>query len=91
MLTYKPFNILYFQTKKNQTQLIGKLNALIKNYKDWVKVHTFVLSPENKLLFKRYGVISSAIYVIRPDGYVGFRMNADKDLWLEEYLKNFFK
>ncbi len=91
LLTYKPFNILYFQTKKNQTQLIGKLNALIKNYKDWVKVHTFVLSPENKLLFKRYGVISSAIYVIRPDGYVGFRMNADKDLWLEEYLKNFFK
>ncbi len=45
----------------------------------------------NKLLFERYGVISSAIYVIRPDGYVGFRINSDNYPLLADYLKNFFK
>lgn len=92
LLTHRPFNILLFNKKEGQTnQLIEKLNVIIKNYKDWVKIHTFVLSPANKILFKRYGVVSLAIYVIRPDGYVGFRINSDNYLLLEKYLKNFFK
>ncbi len=92
LLGLKPFNILCFKTKQEQTdQLIEKINAFIKNYQDWVQVHVFVLSPANKILFKRYGVGSSAIYVVRPDGYVGFRINSDNCLFLEEYLKNLFK
>ena len=92
LLAHKPFNILCFKIKEKHTnKLIEKINPLIQNYKDWLQVHTFVLSPVNKLLFKRYGIISSAIYVIRPDGYVGFRINSDNYLLLEKYLKNFFK
>jgi 2-polyprenyl-6-methoxyphenol hydroxylase-like FAD-dependent oxidoreductase len=92
LLAQKPFNILSFKTKEEQPdELIEKVNTLIKKYKAWLQVHAFVLSPTNKLLFKRYGVIASAIYVIRPDGYVGFRVNSDNYLLLEEYLKNFFK
>jgi hypothetical protein len=88
LLAQKPFNILFFQAKKGPVDSnVGKINLLIKNYKNWVQVHFFVLSGANKLLFKRYGVISSAIYVIRPDGYVGFRLNGDNYLILEEYLK----
>ncbi len=71
-LAHKPFNILCFMTKEDQeNKLIEKINVFIKNYKNWLQVYSFVLSPANKLLFKRYGVISTAIYVIRPDGYVG--------------------
>ncbi len=92
LLGHKPFNILCFTTKEEQTnKLKEKINALIKNDKDWLQVHVFVLSPANKLLFKRYGVVASAIYVIRPDGYVGFRINSDNYLLLEAYLKNLFK
>lgn len=92
LLAHKPINILCFNAKEKQTdRLIEKINGLIKNYKDCLQVHAFVLSSANKILFKRYGVISSAIYVIRPDGYVGFRINSDNYLLLEEYLKNFFK
>jgi 2-polyprenyl-6-methoxyphenol hydroxylase-like FAD-dependent oxidoreductase len=92
LLALKPFNILCFKIKEKQTnKLIEKINLLLQNNKDWLQVHTFVLSPTNKLLFKRYSVIDSAIYVIRPDGYVGFRINSDNYLLLEEYFKNFFK
>lgn len=92
LISQKPFNILCFKTKEEQTdKLIEKINAFIKNYQDWVQIHVFVLSPANKLLFKRYGVVSSAIYVVRPDGYVGFRINSYNYLLLQEYLKNFFK
>lgn len=92
LLVHKPFNILCFNTKEERAdKLKEKINGLIKNYNDCVQVYSFVLSPINKLLFKRYGVTSSAIYVIRPDGYVGFRINSDNYLLLEKYLKNFFK
>jgi 2-polyprenyl-6-methoxyphenol hydroxylase-like FAD-dependent oxidoreductase len=92
LLAQKPFNILCFKTKeKRPNKLIEKIDIFIKRYEDWLQIHTFVLSPANKILFKRYGVVSSAIYVIRPDGYVGFRINSDNYLLLEEYLKNFFK
>ncbi len=92
LVSHKPFNILCFETKEEQIDKhIEKINAFIKNYQDWMQVHVFVLSPANELLFKRYGVVASAIYVIRPDGYVGFRINSDNYLFLEEYLKNLFK
>lgn len=92
LLAQKPINILYFNAKKEQPDnFIEKINVYVENYKDWLEIHSFVLSPINKILFKRYGVISSAIYVIRPDGYVGFRINSDNYLLLKKYLKNFFE
>lgn len=92
LVSHKPFNILYFETKKEQTDKhIEKINVFIKNNRDWMQVHVFVLSPANQLLFKRYGVISSAMYVVRPDGYIGFRINSNNYFLLEKYLKNFFK
>ena len=77
--------------KKQPDNVIEKIKVYVENYKDWFKIHSFVLSPVNKILFKRYGVISSAIYVIRPDGYVGFRINSGNYLLLKKYLKNFFE
>ena len=52
---------------------------------------SYLYTPANQLLFKRYGVISSAMYVVRPDGYIGFRINSNNYFLLEKYLKNFFK
>lgn len=92
LLAEKPFNILYFKVSKGlESNSIGKMISLTKKYKQWLQVHIFVLSLTNKLLFERYGVISSSIYVIRPDGYVGFRINSDNYSLLCDYLKNFFK
>ncbi len=91
LLAEKPFNILYFKVSKGpENKSVEKISSLVKNYKEWLQVHIFVLSSMNKLLFERYGVISSAIYVIRPDGYVGFRINSDNYSLLSDYLKNFF-
>ncbi|TLY48184.1 MAG: hypothetical protein E6K54_02810 [Gammaproteobacteria bacterium] len=91
-LAEKPFNILCFKIREERVNnSIEKINGLIKNYKAWLQVHVFVLSSANKLLFKRYGVTSSAIYVIRPDGYVGFRINSENYSVLADYLKNFFQ
>lgn len=92
LLAQKPINILYFNAKKEQPDnFIEKINVYLEKYKDWLKIHSFILSPVYKILFKRYGVISSAIYVIRPDGYVGFRINSNNHLLLKKYLKIFFE
>lgn len=92
LLAEKPFNILYFEVSTGtESKSLEKITSLTKNYKQWLKVHIFALSSTNKLLFERYGVISSAIYVIRPDGYVGFRTNSDNYPLLADYFKNFFK
>lgn len=91
LLKNTPFNILYFQTKKDPVNKFKeKIDSFIENYPYRIKIHFFVLSSVNKVLFKRYNVTSSAIYVIRPDGYVGFRINSDNYLLLEGYLKIFF-
>lgn len=92
LLSAKPFNILCFKAQEESAnKLLEKINSLTKNYRAWLQVHFFVLSPASKLLFKRYGVTSSAIYVIRPDGYIGFRINSENYSLLADYLKNFFK
>ena len=43
LVSHKPFNILYFETKKEQTDKhIEKINVFIKNNRDWMQVHVFV-------------------------------------------------
>ncbi|OIZ99772.1 hypothetical protein BEV13_05030 [Rickettsiella grylli] len=91
LLRHKPFNVLFFYTQKKSEMCLKKINFVVKDYEDLVGVHAFRLSSANKLLFKRYGVVSSAIYVIRPDGYVGFRVNSDHYSQVEHYLSRFFK
>lgn len=91
LLSNKPFNLLFFQDKKNITKKYEEnITIFLKKYQDWIQAHFFILSSANELLFERYDVISSAIYVIRPDGYIGFRVNSDNYLLLEKYLKNLF-
>jgi hypothetical protein len=92
LLAEKPFNILYFKVSKQpKDKFIEKVSSLTKNYKEWLKVHVLALSSTNRLLFERYGITSSAIYVIRPDGYVGFRINSANYTLLADYLKTYFK
>jgi hypothetical protein len=49
-------------------------------------------TPDNEVLFQRYGVTSSAIYIIRPDGYIGFRSYGcdlvSTNIYLKRLLQN---
>lgn len=88
LLAEKPFNILYLKVSEQpKDKFIEKISSLTKNYKEWLKVHVLALSSTNRLLFERYGITSYAIYVIRPDGYVGFRINSANYTLLADYLK----
>ena len=75
LLQKKPIHLLLFQDEKIRDLVtLEKLRTLEASYTDWVQIHHFIPSLTNKTLFHRYGVTSSAIYIIRPDGYIGFRL-----------------
>lgn len=89
MFKENPFNILILQNlDKDKTVLDeNKIAALEENYQDWIKFHKFNFSPDTYIIFDRYHISHSGLYVIRPDGYIGFR---DSKLDIDElyrYLK----
>jgi hypothetical protein len=45
-----------------------------------------VLIDRDQLLHDRYGVRHAALYLLRPDWYVGFRAPAAQAEFLEKYL-----
>lgn len=49
------------------------LRSLERRYAPAVRVHRIPRSPAVRQVFERFGVTDTAVYVVRPDGYVGFR------------------
>jgi 2-polyprenyl-6-methoxyphenol hydroxylase-like FAD-dependent oxidoreductase len=92
LLRTKAIHLLLFQDEKTPTaKWLASVKILEDTYADWVKIHYLIPSLANKKLFLRYGVTSSAIYLIRPDGYIGFRCyHCDLSL-VDTYLKRLFK
>lgn len=90
LLAAKPITIFVFYTKTLESVFLQKLETLRNNQKEWIQICLFPATAANKILFKRYGVTASAIYVIRPDGYIGFRSCTNHYGSLENYLKIFF-
>jgi 2-polyprenyl-6-methoxyphenol hydroxylase-like FAD-dependent oxidoreductase len=89
----KPFNVLFFFASdhlisgdfKGQMELINQKNNV------WIAFHHLILSKETQLAFHRYGVTHQGVYLIRPDGYIGFRscqINLDS---LNNYLNKLFE
>ncbi|MES2141279.1 MAG: FAD-dependent monooxygenase [Pseudomonadota bacterium] len=91
LLQKKPMHLLLFGHKKLDVNYLEKLKALENIYIDWLQVHHFTVSLANQNLFQRYGVTSSASYVIRPDGYIGFRSFGSDLTLVENYLKTLFQ
>ncbi len=88
LLQSKPIHLLIFQEKKIcDATVLEKLSALEANYTDWIQIHHFISSLTYTALFQRYGVTSSAIYIIRPDGYIGFRVYGVDLTLTDTYLK----
>jgi 2-polyprenyl-6-methoxyphenol hydroxylase-like FAD-dependent oxidoreductase len=88
LLQTKPFHLLLFHEDKiNDTSTLEKLNTLEAKYTDWIQIHHFISSLTYTTLFQRYGVTSSAIYIIRPDGYIGFRLYGLDLSLADAYLK----
>jgi 2-polyprenyl-6-methoxyphenol hydroxylase-like FAD-dependent oxidoreductase len=86
----KPFNVLVFQDSANLSpEQENTLKELKTIHPDLIAIHEFKLS-ENKILFEKYGVTSSALYFIRPDGYIGFRAFGCKLEKLKVYLDTLF-
>lgn len=91
LLRIKPIHLLVFQTKKSNVIYLTKLKNLENIYTSWLQTHFFMASSANQTLFHLYGVTSSAIYVIRPDGYIGFRSFGSNLTLAENYLKTLFQ
>ena len=46
--------------------------------------------PRSQALSKRYGPSDGRLYLVRPDGYIGFKCAADEANLLEDALRYFF-
>ncbi len=53
---------------------------------EMIRVLEFARTPEHEELFRRYGVSGSAVFFIRPDGYVGYRSCGEDLFGLTLYL-----
>lgn len=87
----KPIHLLYFKNEEANTICLERLNNLKNIYHEWLQSHLFIASLATQALFNRYGVTQSAIYIIRPDGYIGFRSFGSDLTSAENYLKNLFQ
>lgn len=83
----KPWNILIFQIDDKLSNSQEKiLSEISKICPEIIGIHQFTSGNEHTTLFERYGVNSSAIYLIRPDGYIGFRAFGYNFDALQKYL-----
>ncbi|MBS0350688.1 MAG: FAD-dependent monooxygenase [Proteobacteria bacterium] len=87
----QPFNILlFFESNEAYCAFNDKIELIKQKKHEWIEIHVLVLSEQTQLAFHRYGVTRQAIYLIRPDGYVGFRtVQLDLDA-LNSYLAKLF-
>lgn len=56
----------------------------------FARVHAIERRPENETAFARYGVTSTALYLIRPDGHIAFRSFGGSLEPLLEFAKTAF-
>ncbi len=86
---HKPFNILLFNISADSLNL-DKVFALTVKYPELIAIHQFTYSQQLNIVFDRYGISQAGIYLIRPDGYIGFRaFGGDLELLLQ-YLRLYF-
>lgn len=79
-------HILIFRHENTSNK---RLKALEQAFGKFVTVDCFVKSFADDPLFRRYGVRDSAVYFVRPDGYIGFRSYGTDLSPLFEYLERF--
>lgn len=90
-LSEKPFNILLFQHSPLDNHQQNSLRKIEEMNPDLLSVQRYLKSESNQMLFNMYGVNNSAIYCIRPDGYIGFRAYGYQFSELVRFLSHLFE
>ncbi len=88
----KPFNILVFRNKmrlnESEEQYFSKLLA---SFPKLIAIHCYEKTAETESAFNNYNVSDSGIYIIRPDGYIGYRCSKIKFEELNCYLNKLLR
>lgn len=74
-------------TPDERQRVANVADEVVEKYSDRIAVH--VLSESGTDVERRYGVDAPWVYLVRPDGYVGFR-GRPEIARLEEYLRRIF-
>lgn len=78
--------ILLFAGLETRSDLRDKYHAAKRRYGDFADVHYY--SAEDEEMHETYGALDQTLYLIRPDGYVGYRSQPVDFDWLEEYVES---
>jgi 2-polyprenyl-6-methoxyphenol hydroxylase-like FAD-dependent oxidoreductase len=75
---------------RDEQQHLSLLRHLKEEYRGFVQFHEFQKTAPNMLLYERYHVDGSAIYFVRPDGYIGFHSQGEDFPALIGYLEHLY-
>jgi 2-polyprenyl-6-methoxyphenol hydroxylase-like FAD-dependent oxidoreductase len=92
-------NILLFT---ESADIIKKIQEWArKSYPDLIKIHAISKQPienvDNNIvdaegvIYKKYQVSDQALYIIRPDGYIGYIAEECKQSYIGDYMNKLFK
>lgn len=86
------FHVFIFEGSKVNSRFAEMKQAteqLLRRFPLFIPLHS--ISYEDKTLQQRYNVSETMIYLVRPDGHIGFRGRANDVQKLESYLNSILK
>jgi 2-polyprenyl-6-methoxyphenol hydroxylase-like FAD-dependent oxidoreductase len=86
------FHLFVFEGSRAYVNLATQqqaINELFNQYCQPAHIHT--ISHEDKELHQQFGATEPMLYLVRPDGHIGFRGKANNARGLETYLNLIFK
>jgi hypothetical protein len=69
----------------------GEISSAVKNFKDVIKVEIIPITDQTKAVYKKFGIIHSGCYLIRPDMYIAYRSQGVDRCHFYEYLASFMQ
>jgi hypothetical protein len=90
--------LLFHGSHEHADTAIGEVLELVRSeFADWITPHQIsttaangILHDSSGLLHDRFGARAACLYLIRPDGYVGYRSMPPDVGKLREYLGRIF-
>jgi len=69
----------------------NEINFTVENFKDIIKAENIPLTDQTKVVYRKFGIIHSGCYLIRPDMYVAYRSQKFDRKHFYDYLVSFMQ
>lgn len=82
---------MYFCLLVFKGNVPDEISSTVKNLKDVIKAEIIPLTDQTKAVYKKFGIVHSGCYLIRPDMYIAYRSQGFDGHHFYEYLASFMQ